>query len=204
MGRIRGQTELIRGPEHLQRVIREGVLAAKVSLDIATADLKAVMVPDNHGQTRSLVHLLRQRAERGVEVRVLHSGVPSGPARQELRGRLPQTLRIRRCPRVHTKVVIVDSRAMYLGSANLTGAGLGAKAADKRNFELGVWTESPDLIDGAAAEFNGDLGRPVVRNLRQTGCVPGTVGGARPVARKCGHVANRIKPVSGRGFSGGG
>jgi len=154
LGGMRGQAELIRGPEHLQRVIREGVLAAKVSLDIATADLKAVMVPDNHGQTRSLVHLLRQRAERGVEVRVLHSGVPSGPALQELRGRLPQTLRIRRCPRVHTKLVSVDSRAMYLGSANLTGAGLGAKAPDKRNFELGVWTESPDLIDGAAAEFN--------------------------------------------------
>ena len=149
-----GQAELVVGPEHLQRVIREGVLGAHVSLDLATADLKSVMVPDGNGQSQSILKLLRRQAERGIEVRILHAGVPSGPALQELRGGLPRAMRIRRCPRVHAKVVIVDSRAMYLGSANLTGAGLGAKAEHRRNFELGVWTESPALIDGAAAEFN--------------------------------------------------
>jgi len=138
----------------LQRVIREGVLTARVSLDIATADFKAALVPDGRGQARSIVKLLRERAERGIEVRILHAGVPSGPALQELRGNLPATLRVRRCPRVHTKLVIVDSTAMYMGSANLTGAGLGAKAAHRRNFEMGIWTESPTLIDGAAAQFN--------------------------------------------------
>ncbi len=48
----------------------------------------------------------------------------------------------RRCPRLHAKAVIIDCRAMYLGSANLTGAGLGAKADKRRNFEMGIWTES--------------------------------------------------------------
>jgi hypothetical protein len=43
---------------------------------------------------------------------------------------------------------------MYLGSANLTGAGLGAKAAGKRNFEMGIWTESSALIDGVLEQFN--------------------------------------------------
>jgi hypothetical protein len=43
---------------------------------------------------------------------------------------------------------------MYLGSANLTGAGLGAKADGKRNFELGVWTESPQMIDAVQDHFN--------------------------------------------------
>ena len=37
---------------------------------------------------------------------------------------------------------------LYLGSANLTGAGLGAKADRRRNFEAGIWTESTALIDG--------------------------------------------------------
>ena len=149
-----GQAQLVTGPEHLRRVIQQGVLAARVSIDLATADLKAVMVPDGHGGTRSILRLLRQRAERGIEVRVLHAGVPSGPALEELRHGLPEPMRLRRCPRVHTKLVIVDSTAMYLGSANLTGAGMGAKADNRRNFELGVWSESPALIDDAAAEFN--------------------------------------------------
>jgi phosphatidylserine/phosphatidylglycerophosphate/cardiolipin synthase-like enzyme len=150
----RGEAELVIGADHLQRVIRDGILAAKVSLDLATADLKAARVPDGQGQSRSILELLRERAERGIEVRILHAGVPSGPALQELRGGLPETLHIRRCPRVHAKVVIVDSRAMYMGSANLTGAGLGAKAANRRNFEMGIWSESPNLIDAAADEFN--------------------------------------------------
>jgi len=43
---------------------------------------------------------------------------------------------------------------MYLGSANLTGAGLGAKGADKRNFEMGVWTQAPPLIEAVLEQFN--------------------------------------------------
>jgi hypothetical protein len=43
---------------------------------------------------------------------------------------------------------------MYLGSANLTGAGLGAKADGRRNFEMGIWTTSPELIDGVIDQFN--------------------------------------------------
>jgi phosphatidylserine/phosphatidylglycerophosphate/cardiolipin synthase-like enzyme len=55
---------------------------------------------------------------------------------------------------LHAKTVIVDCRSMYLGSANLTGAGLSAKADGRRNFEWGVWTESPELIDGVLEQFN--------------------------------------------------
>jgi hypothetical protein len=43
---------------------------------------------------------------------------------------------------------------MYLGSANLTGAGLGAKSEGKRNFELGVWTRASALIDAVLERFN--------------------------------------------------
>ena len=48
----------------------------------------------------------------------------------------------------------VETRDAYLGSANLTGAGLGAKGDGKRNFEMGVWTESSALIDGVLEQFN--------------------------------------------------
>jgi hypothetical protein len=43
---------------------------------------------------------------------------------------------------------------MYLGSANLTGAGLGAKSDAKRNFEMGIWTDSSPLIDAVLEQFN--------------------------------------------------
>lgn len=161
----RGQVELIANEEHLQRVVIDGMLKASVSLDIATADFKAMLVPPGglgrgSGNAPSIVHHLVKLAQKGVEVRLMHSGVPSGPALRELKKLLPKlkdqggAVIIRRCPRLHAKAVIVDACAMYLGSANLTGAGLGAKSARRRNFEMGIWTHSSSLIDGVLQQFN--------------------------------------------------
>ena len=52
----------------------------------------------------------------------------SRPFREALaqRARLePTHAWLRQCPRVHLKTIIVDGEQLYLGSANLTGAGLG-------------------------------------------------------------------------------
>ena len=166
-----GNVELVVDQEHFERVVRHGILQARVSLDIATADFKALLVPVQYLASRhdrsgrparggfrnravSIVNVLAAMAERGVEVRVLHAGVPSSPALRELRRGIPRNMVLRRCPRLHAKVVLIDARAMYLGSANLTGAGLGAKADGRRNFECGVWTTSTPLIDGVAQQFN--------------------------------------------------
>ena len=54
---------------------------------------------------------------------------------------------MRRCPRAHVKAVIPDGKCMYVGSANLTGAGMGAKSLRRRNFEAGIWTDDLSLID---------------------------------------------------------
>lgn len=171
----RGQAELIVDQQHLQRVVVDGMLRAEVSLDIMTADFKAMLVPTpglsggaggTGGRGRnapSIVHHLVKLAQKGIEVRLLHAGVPSGPALRELKKLLKPTkdggstagnLTIRRCPRLHAKVVIVDACAMYLGSANLTGAGLGAKSSGRRNFEMGIWTHTSSLIDGVMQQFN--------------------------------------------------
>lgn len=151
-----GQVELIADQHHFQRVVLEGMLRAQVSLDISTADFKAMLVPARGGSRRapSIIEHFIKLADRGVEVRLLHAGVPSGAALRELKKRMPPRMVIRRCPRLHAKAVIVDAAAMYLGSANLTGAGLGAKGDDKRNFELGIWTRSPALIDDVLQHFN--------------------------------------------------
>lgn len=151
----RGAVELVLDAAHFQRVVREGILRAERSIDIATADFKAMLVPvPGRRRARSIIEVMRRRAAEGLEIRVLHSGVPSSAALRELRKELPERVTIRRCPRLHTKAVVIDCAAMYLGSANLTGAGLGAKADGRRNFEAGIWTRSPDLIDGVLQQFN--------------------------------------------------
>lgn len=150
-----GSVELVVDAQHFSRIVRDGILQAKVSLDIMTADFKAMLVPDSRSRRAvSIVQHLRTLAERGVEIRLLHAGTPSSAALRELKRELPVNLTIRRCPRLHTKAVIVDCRDMYLGSANLTGAGLGAKADGKRNFEMGIWTESSTLIEQVLEQFN--------------------------------------------------
>ena len=150
-----GTVELVADAEHFTRIVRQGILAARTSVDILTADFKAMLIPEpGTRRARSIVQVFRQLAGKGVEIRLLHAGTPSSAALAELRRALPANLTIRRCPRLHSKSVIIDSARMYLGSANLTGAGLGAKADGRRNFEMGVWTESPALIDGVLDHFN--------------------------------------------------
>jgi phosphatidylserine/phosphatidylglycerophosphate/cardiolipin synthase-like enzyme len=150
-----GQAELVIDSQHFQKIIFDGLMRAAVSIDILTADFKAMLVPDGVSRrARSIVQVLRTLADKGVEIRLLHAGVPSSAALRELKRKLPDGLTIRRCPRLHAKAVIIDSASMYLGSANLTGAGLGAKSDGRRNFELGIWTQSPALIDGVLERFN--------------------------------------------------
>jgi phosphatidylserine/phosphatidylglycerophosphate/cardiolipin synthase-like enzyme len=151
-----GAVELVVDAQHHRRVVLDGILKATVSLDIATADFKAMLIPQPGSSRRaaSIIEIFRRLASRGVEIRLLHAGTPSAPALRELKQSLPGNLTIRRCPRLHAKTVIIDSGRMYLGSANLTGAGLGAKADGKRNFEMGIWTESAALIDAVMEQFN--------------------------------------------------
>jgi phosphatidylserine/phosphatidylglycerophosphate/cardiolipin synthase-like enzyme len=150
-----GPATLISGSDHFQRIVLDGICRAQVSIDIMTADFKAMLVPDGvTRRARSIVEVFRKLAGKGVEIRLLHAGVPSSAALQELKRELPRGMTIRRCPRLHSKAVIIDSTAMYLGSANLTGAGLGAKGETRRNFEMGMWTESSALIDQVCEEFN--------------------------------------------------
>lgn len=187
-----GPVELVFDRQHFERVVLAGMLRARASLAIATADFKSMLVPGatlrgtSDGKTRagggrrgndapSIVSVLADLASGGVEVRLLHSGVPSIPALRTIKerfgGRLPTGLVVRRCPRLHAKLVVIDCRAMYLGSANLTGAGLGAKSPDKRNFEMGVWTESTALIDAALQRFDALWeGRPCDACRRKDVC----------------------------------
>jgi phosphatidylserine/phosphatidylglycerophosphate/cardiolipin synthase-like enzyme len=95
-------------------------------------------------------------AKRGVELRLLHAELPSRPFRAAIAEHprlLAGGLQLRRCPRVHLKLVIVDGALLYLGSANWTGAGLGAKGSGRRNFELGIVTDDGPTLDQLQALY---------------------------------------------------
>ncbi len=158
--------ELVGGRGHYERVIA-AVTRATTSVWIATANVKELMVEDararpgrrrNHRRSAyvSILALLDELAARGVELRLLHAELPSRPFRDEI-ARHPRLvaggLALRRCPRVHLKAVIVDGELLYLGSANWTGAGLGAKGSGRRNFELGMVTSDAPLLDQVQALY---------------------------------------------------
>jgi phosphatidylserine/phosphatidylglycerophosphate/cardiolipin synthase-like enzyme len=156
---------LVLNDEHLGGVLAEAFASCRHRLFIATADVKDLYLPSLAGEpapggrrgrgrgrrhTRTILDVFQDLSDRGVEIHLLHSGVPSGAFLGDLKKRVPSGLTMRRCVRLHAKAVISDGRWMYLGSANLTGAGLGAKGAKRRNFEAGIVTDDVSLIDPVA------------------------------------------------------
>ena len=140
--------------EHYERVLGL-TLHAKRSLWLGTADIKDLHVPFGSGQ-QPYLGVLAELLQAGVEVRLIHAKEPGPNFRADfdrypiLASRLERVL----CPRVHFKLVIIDSTVAYIGSANLTGAGMGAKSPKRRNFEAGILTSSPALVHAAIEEFD--------------------------------------------------
>lgn len=157
--------ELLLNDDHYPAVITR-VLEARRSVWIATANLKELMIEDaslmpgrRRGRTRyrSALSAFSELAERGVELRILHATPPSRVFRRDFdrqKRLVAGGLELRLCPRNHLKLVIVDGQHLYFGSANWTGAGLGAKHAARRNFELGVLTQDERLLDAAQDTFH--------------------------------------------------
>ena len=55
---------------------------------------------------------------------------------------------------MHFKLIVFDCTEAYIGSANLTGAGMGMKGDTTRNFEAGILTDEPALVDAAAEHID--------------------------------------------------
>jgi phosphatidylserine/phosphatidylglycerophosphate/cardiolipin synthase-like enzyme len=148
--------EFIRDKLIYEKVICEAVPKAERFLWLATADLKDLYV----GKGKKMVPLLEVLSgliRRQVEVRLLHAKEP-GPAFRKDFDRYPNLIKgMERilCPRVHFKSVIVDGKFVYTGSANLTGAGIGAKSDGKRNFEAGIITTEAAIVEKVVEQFDG-------------------------------------------------
>jgi phosphatidylserine/phosphatidylglycerophosphate/cardiolipin synthase-like enzyme len=169
---------LVSGRGHYETVVR-AVMEARRSVWIATANLKELMVEDGRAVPgrartsssrayRSILKVFDDLAGKRVELRIMHASPPSRPFREEF-DRHPRLYRggleLRACPRLHFKAVVIDGTLLYLGSANWTGAGLGAKGTGRRNFELGLVTEDHALLDEVQGLFDG-----LWRGAGCTGC----------------------------------
>jgi phosphatidylserine/phosphatidylglycerophosphate/cardiolipin synthase-like enzyme len=130
-------------------LIQQQIPLAKHYLWIVTADIKDMHV-ERYGGYVPFLELLADLVSSGVAVRLIHAKEP-GPRFREDFDQYDELVasdlfeRIL-CPRVHTKAVIIDNQIGFVGSPNLTGAGMGSKNEDRRNFEAGFLFDDPEEL----------------------------------------------------------
>jgi len=140
--------------DHFKEVLLR-VQSVKHLLWIGTADIKDLYL-DVGNEKKPFLALIAQLIRRGVEVRLIHAKEPGPNFREDfdkypvLYDRLERVL----CPRVHFKMIVFDGKQAYIGSANLTGAGIGMKTDNKRNFEACILTDDSEIVEQAMNQFD--------------------------------------------------
>ena len=146
--------KFISNTDHYKEVLSR-VQSVKHMLWIGTADIKDLYIEVGK-EKKPFLALIAQLIRRGVEVRLIHAKEPGPNFREDfdkytvLYDRLERVL----CPRVHFKMLVFDGKEVYVGSANLTGAGIGMKAETTRNFEAGILTDNQEIAEKAMNRFD--------------------------------------------------
>lgn len=141
--------------EQLYKQVIEPVAGATSFVWIGTADIKDLHV-HYKGSVQSFLYVLDSLLKKKVAVRLLHAKEPGVNFRKSF-DKYPllwDNMERQLCPRVHFKHIIVDGKFAYAGSANLTGAGLGIKSSNTRNFESGFITTDPGIIKEIMNQFD--------------------------------------------------
>ena len=154
-------TRLIINENHYQEVI-ERICAAKSSVKIMTANFKRFRLKptgsqgENYNDGTPFIKYLMAKAIQGVSVQVICS-MPSSSFRDEWKEFYqqmnPKLFEYMFCERNHAKVVIVDDQMAYVGSANITPAGIGQGVFTPGNFEVGILTKNPEIVSSVTTLF---------------------------------------------------
>ena len=194
-------------------------MEARRSVWIATANLKELMVEDHRavpGRRRTL-RVRRARRPRRLPIdpggvrragrtrrRAAHParGAAVAPVPRHARAparRSARALALRACPRVHFKAVVVDGAFVYVGSANWTGAGLGAKGTGRRNFELGFAGSDDGLLDRVQELFDRVWRGAECKGCKLRDVCPAPLDDARKRAPRARDLKERHSPQALRG-----
>ena len=148
-------TTYISNSAHYTQVLEKSRTVRR-TLWIGTADIKDLYVKTGLKDSEPFLKVLSDLIKRGVEVRLIHAKEPGTNFRQDFDKypTLIQHLERILCPRVHFKLMIFDLETAYIGSANLTGAGMGMKGEHTRNFEAGILTSESSLVESAVNQFD--------------------------------------------------
>lgn len=144
----------IQDNEHYDEVLKQ-VEKVRKHLWIGTADIKDLYIKQG-SKSIPFLGLLSEKITQKVSIRLIHAKEPGPNFRTDfdhypnLHSELERVL----CPRVHFKMIIFDFEQVYIGSANLTGAGLGMKSSSTHNFESGILTDIPEIVDKAINQFD--------------------------------------------------
>ncbi len=144
----------IANTQHYDDVLAR-VASVKKTLWIGTADIKDVYIKSGTAVV-PLLAVFDKLVKRNAAIRLIHAKEP-GPIFREEHEKFPalwSAMEMTLCPRVHFKLMIFDMETAYIGSANLTGAGIGMKSGQRRNFEAGILTNEPTPVEAAINQFN--------------------------------------------------
>ena len=149
------ETRLITNNSHYEEVV-ERICSAKSSIRIMTANFKRFRLRPTKNQGKDyndgtpFIERLMEKAVQGVSVQIICSN-PSDSFTEEWQDYYrqmgePELFEYMFCDRNHAKLAIIDDKLAYVGSANVTPAGLGQGVFTPGNFEAGIITENQEVI----------------------------------------------------------
>ena len=144
-------TTLISDREHYEFLIGN-IRKAKRSVLLSTANVKRFSIGETEAKasSESFLDILESLANSGVDIRIICSS-PSRGFLEEMEGHEDlmnnPNFTFKTCRRCHMKMVIIDSEIIYIGSANITAAGMGPRINTRRNFEAGMISSDVNLVE---------------------------------------------------------
>lgn len=155
------ESRLIINENHYHEVI-ERICEAKTSIKIMTANFKRFRLKptedqgENYNDGTPFIKYLMEKAVQGVSVQIICSN-PSESFTEEWQEYYrelgsPDLFENLFSDRNHAKVYIIDDKIAYIGSANVTKAGL--RQLTPANYEAGILTKDPGVISSIKEFFS--------------------------------------------------
>ena len=139
---LSSQKDFIAFCKHIQESKQSILIMSEI-----TADFK---IPLSQHRWISFSDLLNDQAKKGVRIKIIYGEKNSY---QLFITKLLKSIRYRFCPRNHAKIIVVDNKIAYVGSANISGSGIGQSIKYGSNFELGIITSDSHLLARIRAFF---------------------------------------------------